>query len=322
MNHRMTKLAIVLPFYLPLALGALDPTLEKLREDLAARYIEAEPHMALARYYHDKGDRVQAFRLMESARRSLLSKEQFDEAFGRMFLKREPFDNSKGAEAALLKKHTQDSQSAQLAVKLADIYISREDWSKANYLNAYFLDPHFYDSEYAEQRIWTISHGLGQKRYEGLVKGQTRPEEILRDENPLVVGMAIDEMAKRWDGKYTKPVLEALGHDDEYVRAKALRALMANAGKSFDNDLKALLKDSDLRKRGKAGYLAVKLWGKEGITAVKPWLKEDAQLLRYDAASALFQYGGEDGRKIVREHVSHEKHSLLKQWLEAAIKEN
>ena len=97
---------------------------------------------------------------------------------------------------------------------------------------------------------------------------------------------------------------------------------MANEGKSFDNDLKALLTGNDPWKRGMAAYFAVKRWGKEGITAVKPWLNEDAQLLRYDALSALLQYGGEDGRKIVREHAGHEKNPLLKTWIEAVTKEN
>ncbi len=460
MNHQAARFVIVLLFALPLPLRAQDPALEKLRKDLAEHYVDAPPHMALARYFHAKGNRIQAFRLLESARRSVLSQEQFDEAFGRAFLGREPFDNSKEAEAALLKKRAQKPQSAQWAVKLADIHISRAEWQKAReylaeaiklepqnftyvgvmsevflqegkpqesaqviqtylvkypeskealsrridplmnenpaearkllaeglakfpqesqfvfnmavllqneqklkeaedhfvraaslakdsphiqgwtarfflkvkddpakaldyYLSAYFLDPHFYDSEHAERRVWTISLSIGQEKYEGLQGEKKSLEEIARDQDALIVGMAIDEMGKHWDPKFTKPVLEALGHVDEYVRGKALRALMANEGKSFDNDLKALLTGNDPWKRGMAAYFAVKRWGKEGITAVKPWLNEDAQLLRYDALSALLQYGGEDGRKIVREHAGHEKNPLLKTWIEAVTKEN
>jgi len=84
--------------------------------------------------------------------------------------------------------------------------------------------------------------------------------------------------------------------------------------------LKALFEDSDLRKRGLAAYLAVKRWGKPGIEAVKPWLKEDAQLLRDDAISALLEYGGAEGRKLVREHKKSEKHPWFKKWLEAMDK--
>jgi Tfp pilus assembly protein PilF len=459
MKHPTTPFAMMLLFSLPAALHAEEPSLEKLRKDFAERYFEPDSHIALARYFHDKGRRLQAFRLLESARRGLFSQEQFDAAFDRGFLRREPFDNSKDAEAALLEQQRKNAKSPQLAVKLADIYISRADWSKARqfldsaiklkpddftnvaalaevynregreteanqvvktylnqhpeskealtrrieplmttdraaakklleeglkkfpqegtfafnmgvvlqdenklqeaeeqfvravalakdssyiqgwtgrfflkvkndeskaleyYLNAYFLDPHFYDSEHAEHRIWTISREMGQKRYEGLKKGDTKLEVILGDENPLVVGLAIDEMEKRWDARYIQPLLKALGHDDDYVRAKALRQLIANAGQSFENDLKALLQDGDLRKRGMAGYLAVKLWGARGIAAVKPWLNEEAQLLRFDAVSSLFQYGGEDGRKIALDHIKHEKHPLFKEWLEAATKE-
>src|SRR5262249_18495603 len=144
--------------------------------------------------------------------------------------------------------------------------------------------------------------------------------EILRDDNPMVVGLALDAMGTKWDRGYTRSVLETLGHDDEYVRAKALRALLANVDRSFDKDLKALLQDSDPRKRGMAAYLAVKRWGKEGVAEVRPWLKSDVQLLRYDALSALLQHGGDEGRAIVREHAKDEKHPWFKMWLEAVEK--
>jgi tetratricopeptide (TPR) repeat protein len=438
-----------------MAVWSEPPSLEKLRKDLALRYVEPEPHMALARYYHDKGDRLQAFLLLEYDRRGLFPKEQFSEAFERTFLKHEPFDNSKEAEAALLKKFEADPKSVEIAVKLADISISREDWSRAKdylhkaialkpeeflnfealaevlrregkreeaekvitdylekhpkspeayrrkinplmkkdpeaartlltealeqhpkdgqflfnmgvvlqdekklkeaeelfvraagvakdsahiqawtgrfflkvredegkaleyYLNAYFLDPHFYDTEFAEQRIGKLASAAGQKKYDELVKGGGKLEDVVDDRNPIVVGLAIDAMGKTWDAKYVKPLLKAMGHDDEYVRAKALRALMKNVGGEFDDDLKGLLKDEDLRKRGLAGSLAVKLWGEKGVEAVKPWLKEDSQLLRYDAVSALLLYGGEPGRKAVREYKEQEKHPWFKKWLKA-----
>jgi hypothetical protein len=96
---------------------------------------------------------------------------------------------------------------------------------------------------------------------------------------------------------------------------------LANVDQSFDKELRILLQDTDLRKKGMAGYLAVKLWGKEGIKEVKAWLKEDVQLLRYDALSALLQYGGEEGRKIVGEHKGHEQHLWFKRWLDTVDKQ-
>lgn len=451
MINRTVSVLFVLVLLLPS--WAAEPSLEKLRKDFASRYVEAEPHMALARFYHDKGERLQAFLLLESARRGLLPREQFDEAFDRYFIKREPFDNSKEAEAALLKKHAQDPKAVEVLVKLADIYISRDDWPRARdllekaiklnpddfsnvdalaevlrrdkkpkeaaqviqdylekypqskeaysrrigplmrkdpaaarkllteaiekfpkegpflfnlgvllqdenklkeaeehyvkaatlakesphiqgwtgrfflkvkpddskaieyYLNAYFLDPHFRDSEYAERRIGILSEGLARQEYEKLVKDGTSTAEIVRSRNPMVVGIAIDDLGKKWDPKNVSLLTEALGHDDEYVRAKALRALTNNVDRSFDKELKTLLSDSDLRMRGLAGYLAVKLWGKEGIKEVTPWLKDDAQLLRYDALSALLQHGGAEGRALVNEHKKVEKHPWFQRWL-------
>jgi len=459
MNHHATAtVATILLGLLPVALNADEPSLEKLRHDFAVRYIEPDPHLTLARYFHDKGNRLQAFLLLESARRGLVPKEQFDAAFERVFLKREPFDNSNEAEAALKKKLAQDSRSAPTLVKLADIHISRSDWAKAReylgqaiklepndftnvaalaevnsrdgkedeanrvgqtflkehpeskesfsqklaplmtndrpaakallalaikkfpeegsflfdmavvlqdekkipeaedhfvraaalakdtphiqawtgrfflkvkadepkaleyYLSAYFLDPHFYDTEHSEGRIWSISLGLATKRYEVLKAAGKEPEELLRDANPIVVGQAIDDFKKRGDAKYIRPLIEALGHDDDYVRAKALEQLMAYAGNSLEGELNALLHDRDPRKRGMAAFLAVQHRGKQGIADVKPWLADDAQLIRFDAVTALYQYGGEEGRKIVQDHASREKHPLFKQWLEAALK--
>jgi hypothetical protein len=64
---------------------------------------------------------------------------------------------------------------------------------------------------------------------------------------------------------------------------------------SHSLSLRSLLADPDLRRRGLAGYIAVKHWGQEGIKAVKPWLTEEAQMARFDAISALLEFGGGRG---------------------------
>ena len=48
------------------------------------------------------------------------------------------------------------------------------------YLNAYFLDPHFYDSEHAEDRIWKISLGAWQTRDSQSCRpqGDMKPEAL------------------------------------------------------------------------------------------------------------------------------------------------
>ena len=459
MKHHPLLPAMLLVLFAQHSLGAEPPALDKLREDLAQRYLEPEPHLALAKYYHDRGNRLQAFLLLEYARRNLFTADQFDKAFDSTFLKPEPFDNSKEAEAALLEKLAREPQSAKLAVKVADIYISRDDWPKAKeylrraierkpedftnvlalaevlrregkpreaekvvqgfldkypdsreayqrrvaplikkdpiaakellaeanrkfpqegeflfnlgvvlqqegklkeaeehfvkaaelakdsahvqgwtgrfflkvrddkakaveyYLSAYFHDPHFYDGEYAEQRIGLLSIEAAGAKFAQIQKEGRRPEDSLRDKDPMLVGLAVDHLGKHWDPKHIKPLLDVLGHDDEFVRAKAQRALMDNVDRSFDPQLKALLKDPDLRKRGLAAYLAVKLWGKEGVEAVRPWLPEQAQLLRYDAVSALLRHGGETGRKIALDHLRHETHPWFKRMREAIEKQ-
>ena len=362
MDRQTIGFAFVLVFSIPLELRRGTLTRETSQRSCRALRRSPSAHGAGAACFTARVIGSKHFEILESARRSLLSKEQFDEAFGRAFLGREPFDNSKEAEAALLKKHALEPKSAQWAVKLADIHVSRAEWEKAReylaeamklepqnftyvgvtsevflqegkaqesaqviqtyvdrypeskealgrridplmnedpgaarkllaealakfpqesqflfntavllqndqkleeaedhfvraaalardsphiqgwtgrfflkvkndrakaleyYLNAYFLDPHFYDSEHAERRIWNISLSLGEQKFERLKKELKRPEEIMRNQDALMVGMAIDEVGQQWDSKYTKPCVEALGHDDVYVRAKALRA--------------------------------------------------------------------------------------------------
>ena len=51
--------------------------LKRLRLDYAMRFLEPEPHMALAKYFFDRGDRLQAFYILEAARRSRLEEPAF-----------------------------------------------------------------------------------------------------------------------------------------------------------------------------------------------------------------------------------------------------
>jgi Tfp pilus assembly protein PilF len=449
-----------------------EPLLDKLRRDYAMRYVEPEPHMALARHYYDKGNRLQSFLVLEHARRQLFPADQFDAAFEQTFLKREPFDNSKGAEATLLTQHGKDPTSLAVVEKLADIYISRDDWPRAKeylskamqlkpdkflsvgalaevlrrerkperaakvtqefmdkypeskeayetkiallmakdpeeknpfnaktkepkpakkllveaikkfpaegfflfnmgvllqeegnlkeaedhfvkaaslasqaphiqgwtarfflkvkdneakaleyYLNAYLLDPHFYDTEYAEQRITDLGQKAAQRRFKTLIKEGKKLEDVVRDSAPMIAGLGLDEIANKWDARYAKVCFEALGHDDTLVRSKARHVLMAHVDRSFDPDVRALLQDPDLRKRAAAISLAIKLWGKKGVEEVRPWLKADAQILRYYALLVLYQDGGEEGRKLVRERRKEEQHPYLKKIIESVNKE-
>src|SRR6185503_10533203 len=77
-------------------------SLAELQRAYAMRYLEPEPHMALAKYYFDHGDRIEAFFITEAARRGRFEEKIFNPAFYRAF---DGFDNNKGAEARLLAEY-------------------------------------------------------------------------------------------------------------------------------------------------------------------------------------------------------------------------
>jgi hypothetical protein len=91
---------------------------------------------------------------------------------------------------------------------------------------------------------------------------------------------------------------------------------------SFDPTLKELLVDKDIRKRGLAAYIAVHLWKEKSFDAMRAMLKEEAQLLRFDAVSALAMEGGSEGLKIIKEHAARESNHALKQMIKNLEKGN
>ena len=441
-------------FAQPPATQNQNPSLAQLRRDQALRYLEPATHMALAKYYRDRGDKLMAFCILEEARRSRFSQEDFNQAFQLAFGPT-PFDNSKTAEEALLNQYSKTPDSIDLVRKLADLYISREDYLKAKqfldvlikqkppkfsdvaamaetlrrmqrkdegeslladfvrkypdsedsygyqidqvmktepataksllikavakypdngvyyfqlgviaqndgdiqqaenyfvkaaqldpeslevqawvgrffykvksdgvkalpyYLNAYLISPDAYETEYAESRIQKIVSEETEKRYEQLKKSNTPLEKILDDANPLLIEVAVNELAEKWDKKNIGLLIKLMEHDDGGVRWSATDAIMKNVDRSFDPTLKALLTDSDLRKRGLAAYIAVHLWKAESFDYMRQMLKEDAQLLRFDALSALVIEGGPEGRKMVLEHRKHETNATLNMLIDS-----
>ena len=95
------------------------------------RFLEPAPHMALAKYFIDHGNRLQAFYILETARRGRFKEEEFDEAFAQMFRPDKTHDISLAAEVALKREHDRDPNSIDAVVKLGDIYVHRKDWTKA-----------------------------------------------------------------------------------------------------------------------------------------------------------------------------------------------
>src|SRR5882672_6039136 len=124
---RIVLLIALLVAQSPLA-RAQDPTLDQLRVDFAMRYLEPPPHMALAKYYLAHDNRLLAFDIFEAARRGRFEESAFNRAF---HVSVRGVDDSKSAEASLLKDLAANPRSEEIIFKLADLYIAREDWPKA-----------------------------------------------------------------------------------------------------------------------------------------------------------------------------------------------
>src|SRR5437660_1290839 len=108
--------------------AAQDNELKRLRVDFAMRFLEPEPHMALAKYFFNHGDRLEAFYILEAARRSHLEEKVFNRAFQLAF---RGFDYGPDAERSLLKELAANPQSETVNFKLADLYIARDELQKA-----------------------------------------------------------------------------------------------------------------------------------------------------------------------------------------------
>ena len=431
------------------------PTLTELQRDYVMRYLEPEPHMALAKYYFDHGNRIVAFFTLEAARRGRFEEKIFDPAFYKAF---DGFDNSQAGEARLLAEYARQPDSADTIHGLADIYISREDYVTAKrylliglqkypedyrftgglaavlgiqgkqreaeqlekdylrkfpntvisyarraetiiktnpleariilaealkrfpndgqllfdlgivyegedyqkaeetfikaaelepksemiqtwvgrfffktrsdnrralqyYLNAYFLNPHAYETEFVESRIRSIAAQLAAQELAKQTKAGVSLTKLLADPNPVIVSQALEQMSARWLPAYVDPVVQVMGNDDPGLRWEAAQLLKTNVDGSFDAQLKALLKDDDLRKRGLAAYIAVYRWKSDSFAIIKQLLADESQLVRFDAISALMIDGGPAGRQIALAHAAREPNATLRKLIETSKSE-
>lgn len=336
----------------------------QLRQQIALNYLKPSPHLALAKYYWQKGDRRQAFYISEYARRARFPEPVFDQAFqitfggaatqsGRKPIGGTWLDDSKQSaettqlgddkqaaaifdEAAELQKQGKLKQAEEMFIKAAELapgsvgiqswvgrffYKVKADNDRAlhYYLNAYFLDPHAYETEFVESRVRKINWEAAAAKYNQLIKSGIQPMQILNEPNPTVLVMALEQMTVRWKPAYLKAVLDCMKHDDETVRWQATAAIMKNVNRSFDETLRALLQDNDLRRRGLAAYVAAHLWKQDSFPSLRIMLCEEAQLLRFDAISALIEEGGEEGLKIILEHRRSEADPDLKTMIDKSL---
>jgi tetratricopeptide (TPR) repeat protein len=339
-----------------------DARLTQLRRQLAVEYLLPAPHLALAKYYWQKGDRLQAFYISEYARRARFPEPIFNQAFANAFSGAARFSNGpvemswlnestqntpvqkpndKSAEdvfdkAVEMQKQGKIKQAEELFVKAAELApesIQIQSWTgrffykvKADnqraleyYLNAYFLSPHAYETEFVESRIRTINWEAAEIKYAQSVRSGISPTKILNDANPTVVLMALEQMNIRWKPEYLNFVIERMTHDDETVRWQATEAVMKNVNRSFDKTLASLLQDEDLRRRGLAAYIAVYLWKQESFPVLQNMLNEKAQLLRFDALSALTEESSPEALKIIAAHRQTETDATLKELIDKSL---
>jgi len=223
------------------------------------------------------------------------------------------------AEAAFVKAAALAPRSVTIQSWVGRFFFKvRKDETRAlpYYLNAYFLSPHAYETEYVESRIRNIYFAQANANFQNL---STKPlTDLLDDQNPQIVGLALEQMEKRWKPDYVDPVTALMGHEDQGVRWDATQLLKNKVDTSFDPKLRALLKDADLRKRGLAAYIAVYRWKSASFRLMDELLADNAELLRYDALSALILEGGAAGKQHALAHASREKHPMLLKLLEKA----
>ena len=230
-------------------------------------------------------------------------------------------NNLKEAERLYLKAAELSPDSAQVQTWVGRFFFkAKPDDRRAleHYLRAYLLDPHAYETEHVESRIPTLAGRMAEARVRDLLRGGATPADVAGDPDPYVVLRALDAMGMEWRPAYTQTLVGLMAHDDGGVRWAATELLKARADASFDPTLRELLRDKDLRRRGLAAYLAVHRWKAESFDLMRQMLREEAQLLRFDAASALLIEGGPEGRRIAFEHAAREPHPWLKKVLETA----
>ena len=460
MNLRPLGSILILAFILSYGYSCwgADNALEAAQREYAMHFFSVDAHVNLAKQQYDHGDRLQAFYTLETARRSHFEQEVFTRAFHRIFLN-DIFDNSPQAEAALKKKITASPSDFDTLTQLADIYISREDYSKAIpllqkaselhpddfstvaalgqvyermgqaqkstsvvaawtkahpesldtyrvrineffkqkkfadarplidealkkytddailhqdlgivlertgdqaaadgefekaaqlgpklaqiqgwlarsywlrkvnlrraldlYLNAYFLDPEFYDTEYAEERIQKIAPMVAEPLLQK-ASGNLHVAELL-PLKPAVELVMLRTAEEHWTPASGESLLEIMGSEDEGNRATAMTLLAEHKDAHLEEQVFQLLQDPDLRKRGMAGYLAVKWQKEKALPVMQRWLNDPAELVRFDAISALMD-GGPEGRKIVEQYSrsGKERSPQIRSMMSSAMKE-
>jgi tetratricopeptide (TPR) repeat protein len=343
MKHKFRYILLTVAVCLTLAgqSSAQDLKLIELRKNFAQRYLQPDAHFALAKYYIEKGNFVQAFFILEYARRYRFEEKDFDTEFFKFFgdPMPEPPDEAKdlfkrASDLASQQKYDEAETYFQKANARYDrsffinawigrfFYKAKADGSKALpfYFKAYFLYPHAYETEYVESRIRMICSAEADESYKNSLKiGKSLPE-LARDANPIIVGKTVQEMAKNWKREYLSVLIDVMDNDDSINRWGAFVTLHKFAGPELDRMVDEFSSGSDLRKRGLAAYAIVERKGDDKFQILKKMLADPAELVRFDAISALVLSGGVTGKQILTEHERVEKQPRLKTLIIKALR--
>ena len=153
---------------------AVDPELVRLRHEWAMKFFEPSSHMELAKYFRKKGNLIQAYYILETARRTRFEQAAFDQAFLLHFGGFAPLENSPKEEEKYVELLKASPNDVKLLSHLADIYISRADYKRAEPLlrSAYEKDSQNYDMLLGLDELY--------RRLETPEKGAKLIEEYLR----------------------------------------------------------------------------------------------------------------------------------------------
>lgn len=340
---RLSSLFLPIFIVLTFALSVYpqDERLIQLRRDFAQRYLHPDAHYALAKYYLDQGNLIQAFFILEYARRYRFGEKEFDQSYVAFFgdpmpeppdeakdLFKKAFDLVKEqkydeAETYLLRANAKYDKSFFINAWTGRFYYkTKPDNSKAlpYYFKAYFLYPHAYETEYVESRIRAICLTDARQSFQAALKNGKSLVDLIRNPNPIIVGSAIEEMGKSWKPEYLDAMIEAMSNDDSMNRWGAFVTLNKYAGASLDRIVDSLLKDNDIRKRGLAAYALIERKGEDRFIVLKKLLSDPSELVRFDALSALALRGGEVGKQMLAAHQRIEKQPALKALITRELK--
>ena len=312
-------------------------TLLQLRENVAMNYMQPEPHLALARYHFQQGNKIQAFYIAENTRQSF-GDVKFDQAFSKVarvplivepklagedelrnYIKENPDsltahwekaiedkkDPVKSLESFILKYPNHLHPKTMLA-----LYYSKEKFKQMAaarlLIDAYFSNPHLYLSfDYVEKRIKNIT---SRNKSRWLIQERSKNNDdlsIIRStNNPRVIDLIIDEARKSWKDEYFELMIEAMKNDDPVVQSRALHTILANPStiKAKREQVIQMLSDKRATTRAMASFLVVKGLGESDFHLLKNNLSSKSELILIDVIQALAGMGGIPGKTFLIEN--------------------